>query len=62
MRLVKTLAELIQYFGAERQCSISRELTKLFEENKRGTLQEVHDYFKQKEVKGEIVMVVQGKE
>ena len=62
MRLVKTLAELIQYFGAERQCSISRELTKLFEENKRGTLQEVHDYFKQKEVKGEIVIVVQGKE
>jgi len=61
MRLVKTLAELITYFGAERQCSISRELTKLFEENKRGTLQEVHDYFKQKEVKGEIVMVVQGK-
>jgi 16S rRNA (cytidine1402-2'-O)-methyltransferase len=62
MRLVKTLAELITYFGANRLCSISRELTKMFEENKRGTLQEVHDYFKQKEVKGEIVMVVQGKE
>ncbi|TKK65993.1 16S rRNA (cytidine(1402)-2'-O)-methyltransferase [Ilyomonas limi] len=61
IRLVKTLAELITYFGAERQCSISRELTKLFEENKRGTLQEVHDYFKQKDVKGEIVIVVQGK-
>jgi 16S rRNA (cytidine1402-2'-O)-methyltransferase len=62
MRLVKTLAELISYFGADRQCSVSRELTKLFEENKRGTLQEVHDYFKQKEVKGEIVIVIQGKE
>lgn len=62
MRLVKTLAELITYFGAARQCSISRELTKLFEENKRGSLQEVHDYFKQKEVKGEIVIVLQGKE
>ena len=62
VRLVKTLAELITYFSADRLCSISRELTKLFEENKRGTLQEVHDYFKQKEVKGEIVIVVQGKE
>lgn len=62
MRLVKTLAELIQYFGADRACSVSRELTKMFEENKRGTLQEVHDYFKQKDVKGEIVVVVQGKE
>ena len=61
MRLVKTLAELITYFGADRLCSISRELTKLYEENKRGTLLEVHDYFKQKEVRGEIVIVVQGK-
>jgi 16S rRNA (cytidine1402-2'-O)-methyltransferase len=43
MRLLKTLNELIQYFGAERQCCVSRELTKKFEENKRGTLQEVHD-------------------
>src|SRR6476620_3877101 len=62
MRLVKTLADLITYFGADRLCSVSRELTKMFEENKRGTLQEVHDYFKQKEVKGEIVMVIQGQE
>ncbi len=62
MRLVKTVAELITYFGADRLCSISRELTKLYEENKRGSLQEVHDHFKQKEVKGEIVIVVQGKE
>ncbi|CAL1516627.1 16S rRNA (cytidine(1402)-2'-O)-methyltransferase [Chitinophaga sp. MM2321] len=60
MRLVKTLADLIQYFGADRPCSVSRELTKMFEENKRGTLQEVHDYFKEKGVKGEIVVVVQG--
>ena len=61
MRLVKTLKEMIPYFGAERQCSVSRELTKLFEENKRGTLQEVHDYFSAKDVKGEIVIVVEGK-
>ena len=62
MRLVKTLNDLIQYFGAERQCCVSRELTKMFEENKRGTLQQVHDHFNSKTVKGEIVIVVQGKE
>ena len=62
MRLLKTLNEFIQYFGAERQCSVSRELTKMFEENFRGTLRQVHDYFKEKTIKGEIVIVVQGKE
>src|SRR5829696_4495553 len=62
MRLIKTLAELIQYFGGNRLCCVSRELTKMFEENARGTLQEVHDYFQQKTVKGEIVLVVEGKQ
>lgn len=62
MRLVKTLADLIQYFGADRGCGVSRELTKLYEENARGSLQEVHDYFAQKTVKGEIVIVVEGNE
>jgi 16S rRNA (cytidine1402-2'-O)-methyltransferase len=62
VRLVKTLEEFTQYFGADRQCSVSRELTKMFEENKPGTLQEVCDHFKQKTVKGEIVIVVAGKE
>lgn len=62
MRLVKTLADFINYFGAERQCSVSRELTKKFEENKRGTLKEVYDHFNAKPVKGEIVIVVMGKE
>lgn len=61
MRLVKTLDNLIEYFGGERQCCVCRELTKKFEENKRGNLQEVHDYFNAKPVKGEIVIVVQGK-
>jgi 16S rRNA (cytidine1402-2'-O)-methyltransferase len=61
-RLVKTLEELATYFGAERQCSVSRELTKLYEENKRGTLSEVAAYFKEKAVKGEIVIIVAGKE
>jgi 16S rRNA (cytidine1402-2'-O)-methyltransferase len=61
MRLVKTLEELAVYFGAERQCSVTRELTKLFEENFRGTLQAVAAHFKAKTVKGEIVIVVEGK-
>lgn len=61
MRLVKTLEECIQYFGAERQCCVSRELTKMFEENKRGTLREVCDHFAAKAVKGEIVVVIEGK-
>jgi len=59
-RLLKTLQDFIQYFGAERRCSVSRELTKLFEENVRGTLQEVLEHFQQKDVKGEIVIVVSG--
>ena len=61
MRLVKSLEEFAVYFGSERQCCVSRELTKMFEENKRGTLQEVAAYFKAKTVKGEIVVVIQGK-
>ena len=59
-RLVKALEEFIQFFGAERKCCVSRELSKLHEENARGTLQEICDHFKQKEVKGEIVIVVEG--
>lgn len=60
-RLVKTLEEFTTYFGADRQCSVSRELSKMFEENKRGTLREVADHFKEKTVKGEIVIIVAGK-
>lgn len=62
MRLVKTLEEFIGYFGADRACSVSRELTKLYEENKRGTLAELVQYFGEKPVKGEIVIVLAGKE
>jgi 16S rRNA (cytidine1402-2'-O)-methyltransferase len=62
MRLVKTLNEFILYFGAGRQCCVSRELTKKFEENARGSLLEVHDHFNAKTVKGEIVIVVAGKD
>ncbi len=62
MRLVRTLEDFIQYFGELRACCVSRELTKMFEENKRGTLHDVRDHFQQKPVKGEIVIVVAGKE
>ena len=61
LRLARTLKDFIEYFGSERQCSVSRELTKIYEENKRGSLQEVYNYFNAKEVKGEIVIVVTGK-
>jgi 16S rRNA (cytidine1402-2'-O)-methyltransferase len=59
-RLVKALEQFIAFFGADRKASVSRELTKMFEENKRGTLQELADYFKTKTVKGEIVIVLEG--
>ena len=62
LRLVKTLEEFIGYFGENRPCSVSRELSKMFEENKRGTLREVADHFKEKTVKGEIVIIIAGKE
>ena len=61
MRLVKTLTEFATYFGEERQCSVSRELTKMSEENKQGRLKEVAAHFSEKVVKGEIVIVVAGK-
>jgi 16S rRNA (cytidine1402-2'-O)-methyltransferase len=60
VRLVKTLREFIQYFGSDRLCCVSRELTKMFEENKRGTLQEVYDHFDKKKPRGEIVVIVAG--
>ncbi len=61
VRLVRTLEDMIVYFGASRVCSVSRELSKMFEENVRGGLREVCDHFKQKPAKGEIVIVVAGK-
>jgi len=62
MRLVKTLKELAVYFGENRLASVSRELTKMFEENKQGTLAQLAVYFESKAVKGEIVIVVAGAE
>jgi 16S rRNA (cytidine1402-2'-O)-methyltransferase len=60
-RLVKSLEQFIAHFGPDRPISISRELTKIHEETVTGTLQQMLDYFSQKEVKGEIVMVIDGK-
>jgi 16S rRNA (cytidine1402-2'-O)-methyltransferase len=60
VRLVKTLLQLITYFGADRPCAVSRELSKKFEETIRGTLQEVHDHFSSKSVRGENVLLIGG--
>jgi 16S rRNA (cytidine1402-2'-O)-methyltransferase len=60
VRLVKTLQDFINYFGPERKCSVSRELTKMFEENFQGSLYEVCTHFSNKNVKGEIVIVIEG--
>ncbi len=61
-RLVKALEELVQFFGANRKAAVCRELSKLHEENARGTLQELLTHFSSKEVKGEIVLVIAGTE
>jgi len=60
-RLLKTLDALIKYLGKDRQASISRELTKLYEETKRGSLDELYEYFSKKNIKGEFVIVISGK-
>ena len=60
-RLIKLLNELKEYFGEERKVSISRELTKKFEENFHGNVADAMLHFTQKEIKGEIVLVMEGK-
>ena len=59
-RLVKTLDQFIQFFGADRECSVAREISKIHEEHVRGTLEEVSEWFHAHEPKGEIVIVVAG--
>lgn len=59
-KLVKTLGHFCEYFGDDRQLSVSRELTKLYEETIRGTAREVLEYYTEKTPKGEIVIVVAG--
>ncbi len=60
-KLIKTLGSFVEYFGADRKVSVSRELTKLFEETFRGTATDVLEYFSNKTPKGEIVIIVEGK-
>ncbi len=59
-RLLKTLNQFAEVFGEERRASVSRELTKIHEENKRGTLKELIDYFNTSTIKGEIVIIIEG--
>ena len=60
-RVAKTLQQFAEYFGAERKCCVSRELSKMFEENKRGSLLELSEFYKTNTIKGEVVIVVEGK-
>tara|TARA_X000000368_G_scaffold363678_1_gene308966 strand:+ start:65 stop:736 length:672 start_codon:yes stop_codon:yes gene_type:complete len=60
-RVVKTLSQFCEYFGEERRSSVSRELSKIYEETKRGTLQELVEHFNEKKPKGEFVIVVEGR-
>lgn len=59
-RLLKTLEEFETHFGADRQAAVSRELTKMFEENVRGTLAEIKSHFENHILKGEIVLIIGG--
>lgn len=59
-RLVKTLEQLAQFFGPERPCSVAREISKIHEEHRRGSLAEVAEWYRAHEPKGEIVIVVKG--
>jgi 16S rRNA (cytidine1402-2'-O)-methyltransferase len=61
VRLLRTLESFATYFGGERPCSVSREISKKFEEHRRGTLAELKTYFTEKPPRGEIVVVVSGK-
>lgn len=60
-RLIKTLEQIKEFFGKERKISVSRELTKIYEENIRGNAEELIAFYKEKNIKGEIVIIVQGK-
>ena len=60
-RLLKTLEQLAEFLGADRRASVSREISKLHEETRRGTLNELVNSFKQQPAKGEIVIIVEGK-
>jgi 16S rRNA (cytidine1402-2'-O)-methyltransferase len=60
-RLAKTLKELCSFMGASRQAAVCRELTKMFEETKRGTLEELSSHYEKTPPKGELVLVIAGR-
>lgn len=60
-RLLKTITQLMEFCGADRKASVSREISKMYEENVKGSLQELHNHFSQKTIKGEIVLILAGK-
>ena len=59
--LLKHFLFFAEYFGEDRKVSVSREISKMFEETKRGSAKEVMEYFEQKKPKGEFVIIVEGK-
>lgn len=61
-RLVKALQQFAEYFGSEREAAVVREISKIHQETKRGTIAELIEHYTQKEPKGEIVIIVKGKE
>lgn len=60
-RIIKTLTDFQTHFGADRRVSLSRELTKIYEENYRGTITQAKAYFEAKKIKGEFVIILEGK-
>ncbi|MDO4880342.1 MAG: 16S rRNA (cytidine(1402)-2'-O)-methyltransferase [Capnocytophaga sp.] len=60
-KLTKTLQDFITFLGEERQASVSRELTKIYEETKRGSLSDLYSYYQSNPPKGEIVLIIEGK-
>lgn len=59
-KLNKTLEEIVMYFGPNRQISVSRELSKIYEETLRGTAQSILEHYNSKQVKGELVLIISG--
>ena len=59
-RIVKTLSQIYEYFGEDRKISVSREISKIYQENIRGTPKELMTYFENKRPKGEFVIVIEG--
>ena len=61
-RIVKTLTDFIEYFGKDRQITLSREISKIYEETIRGNISEAIKYFSQKKIKGEFVICIDKKQ